>query len=64
MRNSKYKNIKKIRNKIIEILVKSKIPTLPKFKFKNLSRFENFQTTSTTKKPNFLVFRAKVIFIK
>ena len=38
----KYKSIKKIRNKIIEILAKSKIPTLPKSKFKNLSRFENF----------------------
>ena len=36
--SSKYQNIKKSRNEIIKILVKSKSWNLLKFKFKNLSK--------------------------
>ena len=48
--NSNYKNIKKGRNKIVEILAKSKYSNLLKSKSENLSRFKKISGTSAIKK--------------
>ena len=62
--SNKYKSIRKSENKIIEILAKSKIRNLPKFKSINLSMLKNVQVTSAIKKTNFLISGTRVDFTK
>ena len=62
--NIEFNSVKKSRNKIVEILAKSKIQNLLKSKFVNLFKFKKVQNNSDIKKPNFLSFSAKVIFNK
>ena len=62
--NYKCKNIKNSKNKIIEILAKSKNRNLLKFIFRNLSKFKKVQSLITIEKLNFLTLSAKMVFAK
>ena len=62
--SSEHRIVKKIGNKMIEILAKPKSWSLLKFQFKHLPRFKNVQSISIIEEPNFLTFNAKVIFTK
>ena len=61
---SEYKSLKKIGNKIVEILAKSKSWNLLKFKFVNFFKFKNVQSTSIIKKFNLLTLNIRVSFTK
>ena len=62
--DSKYKSIKKSRNKMIEIWAKSNSRNLPRFRFENIFEFKKTQYSYITKESNFLIFDAKIISIK
>ena len=65
--SSKYKSIRKSRNKIVKILAKSKIWNLLKLRSRNLSKFKNsikIQNDSIIRIANFLTLNAKVTFVK
>ena len=56
--------MKKSRNKIVKILVKSKSWNLLKYNFQNLSKFKKVQVGITIGKSNLLNLGTKVIFTK
>ena len=62
--NNKYKGIKKSGNKMIEILVKLKNRNLFKFRFINLFKFKQVQSTSIIKESNFLSSNIRIVFSK
>ena len=62
--STKCKSIRKKRNKIVEILTKSKIRNLSNFRFRDLFNFKKIQSAIAIKKPNFLTIDTKIIFIK
>ena len=63
--NSKYRSIRKSRNKIVKNLTKLLSQNLPKPKSGNLIKFKNFikvQSASTINKPNSLILNTRVVF--
>ena len=62
--SGEHRNIKKLGNEIIEILIMSKSRNLPKPKSKYLFKSKKIQNDSTTKERNFLTFNSRVSFTK
>ena len=62
--NSKYKNIKKSRNKIVQILAKSKSQNLLKFRSKNLFIFKKVQSAIAIEGLDFFTSNVRVVFTK
>ena len=52
---NKFKSIREIRNKIVEILTKVKSRNLLKFRFKNLFKSKKIQSVNTIRKLKFLI---------
>ena len=62
--SGEFKNIKKSRNKIVEILAKSKNQNLSKFRSGNWFKSKNFQSIGTIKELNFFILNVKITFTK
>lgn len=62
--NNKYIDIKKGRNKIVKILNKLKSRNMSNFRFRNLPKSKEIQSSSTIKKFQLFILNARVVFIE